>query len=211
MDDTPTETSTHTPTKSPTRRATRWRAFRRGPWFRPSLAAAILLIAVAAPYQYWVQVDKRFMTVAEGRLYRSGSMSPNKMVETVREHGIRTVIDLRTPRRDVRLEGEALASVGVRHLSIPSGITPEPEIVDEVIAELRKSENWPVLIHCKHGVGRSSLFEAFYRIEFEGWSPEEARKAAVWRSGLGSFGRDDERGQMVLDYAPRYTSADANP
>ncbi|NNL85461.1 MAG: hypothetical protein HKP27_07405 [Myxococcales bacterium] len=211
MEDTTPETSTEAPIHSPSGTATRWRAFRRSPWFRRSLGAAILLFALAAPYQYWVQVEKRFMTVSEGRLYRSGSMSPEKMVETVREHGIRTVIDLRTPRRDVALEGEALASVGVRHLSIPSGITPEPEIVDEVMEELRKSENWPVLIHCKHGVGRSSLFEAFYRIEFEGWNHEEARKAAVWRSGLGSFGREDERGQMVLDYAPRYTSADANP
>ncbi len=189
----------------------RWQVARRSPWFRRLKWAGLALALIAAPYQYWVQVEQRFLTVAEGRLYRSASMSPDRVVSKAREYGIRTVIDLRTPRDDVRREREALEGAGIRHLSIPSGITPEPEIVDEVMAELRDEDNWPVLIHCKHGVGRSSLFEAFYRIEFEGWSPEDARQSAFWRSGLGSFGRNDERGRMVLDYERRYASAEALP
>ena len=38
------------------------------------------------------------------------------------------------------------------------------------------SSNYPVLIHCYHGVGRAQMFSALYRIEYEGWTNQEARE-----------------------------------
>jgi len=171
------------------------------------LCCLALVLAIALPggaaYGYWAWLDYRFLTVTDGQVYRSGAMPPEKLVERVREHGIRTVIDLRSGGKAVEAERDALAAIGVRHHNVPSGQVPADERVDAFLEIMRQPENRPVLIHCQHGIGRATLYSAIYRMELEGWSNEQARSTAYWRSGLGSFEAGDSKGRFLLDYTPR--------
>jgi len=165
-----------------------------------SLLGTFLL--VGSVYSYWAWVEHRFLAVTEGQVYRSAAMPPDELVAVVRDHGIRTVIDLRDPKDgEVTAEQAALAAAGVKHVSVPSQQIPSEATVTKVVEVLGDAANRPVLIHCEDGVGRAVLFSALYRIEYEGWSKEDARRAAFWGSGLGrSFLPGGEKARFIEDY-----------
>lgn len=174
---------------------------------RASLAAlglcAGIALGAAGLYAYWALALDHFATIEAGQAYRSGAMPPEKLLATVRDYGIRAVIDLRTDAADAQAERALLERVGVRHIHIPSKQVPDAQTVDAFLAAMANSENRPVLIHCQHGVGRAPLYEAIYRIEFQGWENERARRSTRWRSGLGSFAPGDAKGRFLIEYTPR--------
>jgi protein tyrosine/serine phosphatase len=168
-----------------------------------------LLVAgiLGAKYLYWAKVDGRFLTITEGKLYQSAEMPMGKLGEKVQEKGIRTVVDLRSPRKEVDRERTYLTELGVNYINLPSGQHPKDPVIDGFLEIMAKKENLPVLVHCKHGIGRSVLLAALYRIELEGWSKEQAIRYAFWQSGLGFefFWRGDKN-KFIQDYALRLQS-----
>jgi len=160
----------------------------------------LVLALILTSYLYWVHVSYRLLTIAEDNVFRSAEMPPNKLVDFVKERQINTVIDFRTTIDSVHAEKQALISNGIQSIHIPSELVPSDEVVNNFLDVMEDASNYPVLFHCEHGIGRSSLFEAIYRIEFMGWSNEDARKSARLRSLLGSFESDDTRGQYLLNY-----------
>ena len=166
-------------------------------------ACAALLFGATSVYAYWALVLDHFVAIEPGQVYRSGAMPPERLLATVREYGIRSVIDLRTEDDRAERERALLATAGVRHFHIPSQQVPDPKTIDAFLAVMEDPANRPVLIHCTHGVGRAPLYEAIYRIEFEGWDPERARESVYWRSGFGAFEPDDKKGRFLREYTPR--------
>jgi protein tyrosine phosphatase (PTP) superfamily phosphohydrolase (DUF442 family) len=162
------------------------------------------LIALAGWF-YWAHVTHRFRTISDGKVYQAGLMPPEHLVEVVREHEIRTVVDLRREKDDgsVSDEAEALRAIGVDHVHLPSGQVPKPETVDAFLALMADPRRHPVLIHCFDGTGRSTLFSALYRIEFEGWSNEDALQATRWVPAFSSFSRDSRKGRFLEEYQKR--------
>jgi protein tyrosine/serine phosphatase len=183
---------------------------RRAARLSAGLAVALALVGFGA-YEYWALALDHFATIRAGEAYRSGAMPPEKLLATVRAHGIRAVVDLRRDRADVEAERALLAQAGVRHFNVPSAQVPDAQTVDAFLAVVSDPANRPVLIHCEHGVGRAPLFEAIYRIELLGWDPESARSSARWRSGLGAFEPEDPKGHFLLTYEPRRRAAVAGP
>ncbi len=182
---------------------------------RIGLLSIVVLVHAAvcggAVYGYWTVFEHRFSTVTEGEVYRSGVMLPERLVNKVRQHGIRTVIDF---RRDsdgvdgVNEERSVLARLGVRHLHLPSQQVPTDETVDRFLNIMEYQEYRPVLIHCEHGEGRAVLFAAVYRMEFEGWPNERARRASRFLSFRGSFSPESKKGIFIRNYVPRWRRQD---
>jgi protein tyrosine phosphatase (PTP) superfamily phosphohydrolase (DUF442 family) len=169
------------------------------------LAGVLLMVGLlGARYLYWAHIDWRFLTITEGKLYQSAALPPDKLREKIAEKGIRTVIDLRSPRKRVDRERDYLTKLGIRYINLPSGQNPEDAVIDSFLKIMADHENLPVLIHCRHGMGRSVLLSALYRIEFEGWSKERASRYAFWQSGLGfEFLQSGDKGRFIQNYAPR--------
>ena len=170
------------------------------------LVLALLLLGslgVGAVYGYWVVFDHRFTTITEGRIYKSGAMSPETLVDKVRRYGIKTVIDLRSNSTKVDTERSALEQVGVQYFHIPSRQIPANETMEAFLEVMDNHADPPILIHCKHGEGRSVLFAAIYRMEYESWSKERARRASRFLSFLGSFSPDSRKGIFIRNYVPR--------
>ncbi|NVM20328.1 MAG: tyrosine-protein phosphatase [Desulfobacterales bacterium] len=176
------------------------------------LLVGVLLVGVlcaGAGYGYWVFVNHRFAPVTEGQFYRSGAMPPETLQDIVRQYGIRTVIDFRESEYEDKIAAEhsALSRIGVQHFSLPSKQVPSDETVEAFLKIMEDPKNRPVLVHCKHGVGRAVLFSAIYRIEYEGWPNERARRASRLILYKSSFDSNRSKGIFLRNYTPRLRRA----
>lgn len=110
--------------------------------------------------------------VAPGLL--RGGTPDEEGVEWLREHGVRTVINLRHYHGET--EGERVRAAGLRYEWIPLESTdaPEPEQIERFLSIVTDEGARPVYVHCLHGVDRTGAMIAVYRIREQGWSNADA-------------------------------------
>jgi protein tyrosine/serine phosphatase len=63
--------------------------------------------------------------------------------------------------------------------------------------------NYPVLIHCYHGIGRAEMYSAIYRIEYEGFTNEKARSGVRTLIKWSSFDDGKPKGEFLKNYISR--------
>lgn len=185
--------------------------------FYPLIAIVVVL---AGMYVYQVHFNYRFRTVEEGKVYRSGVILPAELPDYIAKYHIKSVIDLRYPGvgdakdnpeklSDVLLEKKAVESVeGVRYFNIKSDQIPSATSLDSFYTVMDNPDNYPVLIHCYHGVGRAGLYSAIYQIEYEGLSNEQARTNTRSFMELrpllfSSFDKGKAKGEFLINYKKR--------
>jgi protein tyrosine/serine phosphatase len=161
----------------------------------------ILLLALMAS-QCWVLTGRHY-TVEEGHLYRSAAQSHADLVAFCRKKGIRLVVDFRKNKELAHAEAETLAHAGIRHIHLPTTQNPPQDDVMRFLDIMDAAREQPVLIHCTHGVGRTGVFAAVYRMEYQGWSPRRAWLEAMMLAGFGSFLPGSEKARRILSYKPR--------
>ena len=166
-----------------------------------AVIAAVLIAAVGAS-QYWV-LRGRVAAVEPGRLYRSALLSPDRLLDVCRRHGITTVVDFRKEPEEARAEANVLARAGIRHVNLPTGQVPSAETVAQFLLLMDATRGQPVLIHCRHGVGRTGVFGAIYRMEYQGWPRWLAITEAMVFSGFDSFGPGNSKAEFLSRYTPR--------
>jgi len=182
-----------------------------------ALAVLALVLGLGSWSLYFIHVRHRLGTVTLGQVYQSGAMPPAELQRLAKSLGLKSVIDLRTfnPGEDstnttdlatIGQEAQALADVGVRHIHLPTPQVPTDATVDRFLLAIRDPANRPALIHCYHGIGRTELFVAIYRMEFEQWSNERARAATRLLLAGSSFSDTAEKGRFLIRYKPRLAS-----
>lgn len=133
---------------------------------------------------------KHFHTHENGMVYRSAWVEPDVMSELIEKHQFRSVVNLCNPGEmgEPRWEAEreAVRNAGARLIELPMTLdvdvdTPE---IEEHLAVLSNPDNYPMLVHCQHGVTRTAKFLTIYDIVFRGQSAEESLSAQPL------FGRD---------------------
>ena len=107
-------------------------------------------------------------------LYRGGQPTAEGY-QKLKAMGVRTIINLRR----FHSSRDAAEAAGLNYVAIPLhaslGSTPPNE--DEVrrfFETVLDPDQQPVYVHCKRGADRTGVMSALYRIECEGWSPEDA-------------------------------------
>ncbi|MEE9444052.1 MAG: hypothetical protein V3V19_00165 [Cocleimonas sp.] len=188
----------------------------------------LLLIVLSTAFYLWnVYLNFRFAEVSEAgsstKVYQSALIPPDKIGAFLEKGKIKTVINLLdasvqtklNPAQQSHIDDEDKAvlaynqknSAEVQHINIPSGQVPNKNTLKAFFEVLDKKENYPVLIHCYHGTGRTELYSALFRIEFENWKNKDARaKTRVVVEGLGytsSFGKGREKGDFLINYKQR--------
>jgi protein tyrosine/serine phosphatase len=66
--------------------------------------------------------------------------------------------------------------------------------------------NYPMLIHCKAGLHRTGLLAALYRVEYQGWTVNDAYRE-MKAQGFGDKACTEANlyvKQYLLDYQPRW-------
>jgi len=173
--------------------------------------AALAALGTAGWQTFHIHRQYRLEAVTEGVVYKSGTMPPAHLAEVAKRLGLRTVIDLRTdlsgqdstnttPLPELEAESAALANLGVRHIRLPTPQVPTAATVERFLEVIRDPANRPTLIHCYHGIGRTELFVAIYRMELEGWSNQKARAATRFFLPGSSFSDTAEKGRFLIGY-----------
>lgn len=124
-------------------------------------ATGLLLVYLAG-----LQATGNFHPVVQGEVYRSAQPSREQLSRYVRQHGIRTVINLRGANvGDDWYDDEISESrrLGVSHVDFRMSASRElsQEQAAALIRILAEADK-PVLIHCKSGSDRTGLASALY-------------------------------------------------
>jgi protein tyrosine/serine phosphatase len=174
----------------------------------------VVLIAVGK-YVYDMHINHNFETITEGKVYKSGVIPPDEIEDYVKKHNIKSIVDLRFPGTgddvnnpeipaELTAEREAVAKIpGLKYFNNGSDQVPKQENLDTFFKIMDDKDNYPVLIHCYHGVGRAEMYSALYRIEYENWSNEDARSAVRTLVKWSSFDDGKPKGEYLKSYKSR--------
>ena len=155
-----------------------------------------------------------------GMVYRSGWCEPEVMAELVGRYKIRSVVNLCEPgeMEDVspgRREGERAAVTGagakLLELTMPLTVDPADPALVKHMAALEDPDNYPMLVHCRHGVTRTAKFLTMYDIALRGQTAEQSLTVQpMWGRDhhsvrVTAFARQFERSHGTL--YPRISAA----
>ena len=180
------------------------------------LFTIVIIGAVIGGKQYYdYKVNHNFKVISEGKVYKSGVIPPDKIAYFVKEHNIKSIIDLRFPGtgddvnnpeipKELVAEKAAAAKIeGLNYFNIGSDQVPKPHNLEAFFKVMDNPANYPVLIHCFHGVGRAEMYSAIYRIEYENWDRDEARTETRLLTKFSSFDLGKPKGDFLHNYVSR--------
>jgi protein tyrosine/serine phosphatase len=111
------------------------------------------------------QLIGNFHEVLPGELYRSAQPSGKDITSYAETYGIKTIINLRDEKREAwyNAESEAAKAHGIRLVDFPLSSKEKLTQDDsELLVEIMKNAEKPILIHCEHGANRTGLVSAMY-------------------------------------------------
>ncbi len=158
----------------------------------PVLGFLMVAGAIGGGWAYRQHHRYKHLAVHEkGMMYRSAWVEPDVFSELIERYQIRTVVNLCNPGemgedRWIQ-EREAVCNAGARliEIAMPVTVNADDPALEEHMAILSDPDNYPMLVHCQHGVTRTAKFLAIYDIAFRDMSAEESLSAQPL------FGRDD--------------------
>jgi protein tyrosine/serine phosphatase len=193
---------------------------------RWALVACIICIVVVIPVVYYRSAyayGKRLRVIVPDRVYRSGQMTAEGLTEAVRRFHLKTIINVQDDFPDPDLErsfwdqrtikeSELCQQLHIRFVQLAPDLISRREIpqhrpatIDQFLDLMDDECIYPVLIHCKAGLHRTGVLAAVYRMEYQGWSHEDAYNE-LRAHGFGewvSSCSNDYIKQYVLSYQPK--------
>jgi tyrosine-protein phosphatase SIW14 len=171
------------------------------------LVLAVAIPGVPAAYaSHRLTAWRHFRVVEEGRLYRSGQLTPAVLERVIHDHGIKTIVCLRSVARegDTTLENaEELwcADRDVRYVRLNPTAWDSAAGRANLDAFLRAVEDdSPILVHCFAGLHRTGVYCAVYRMERQAWTNAEAIAEMY---AVGYFQEDPSALEFLRTYVPR--------
>jgi protein tyrosine/serine phosphatase len=165
-----------------------------------------------------MNINHNFETITEGKVYKSGVIPPDQIESYVNKYKIKSIVDLRFPgtgddvnnpenTSELIAEKNAVAKInGVNYFNNGSDQVPTKENLKLFYKIMDDPANYPVLIHCYHGVGRAELYSAVYRIEYEKTDKDEARTSTRFLTKWSSFDLGKPKGDFLHNYISRKDS-----
>jgi predicted protein tyrosine phosphatase len=164
---------------------------------------------------YDMNINHNFEIITEGKVYKSGVIPPDELESYVAKYHIKSIVDLRFPGTtdltnnpeipaELTAEQKAIAKIkGVNYFNNGSEQVPKQENLDRFFKIMDNKDNYPVLIHCYHGIGRGEMYSALYRIEYENFTNEEARQGVRTVVKFSSFDDGTPKGEYLKSYKSR--------
>jgi protein tyrosine phosphatase (PTP) superfamily phosphohydrolase (DUF442 family) len=159
---------------------------------KPIILTLVFITAVAGGLYYYQRKRFQHFDIHDsGMVYRSAWLAPDAISELIEEHQFRSVVNLCKPGEmgEPRWEGErqAVRNAGATlfEVSLPAKLDMDHLGIEEHLEILSDPENYPMLVHCQHGVTRTAKFLSMYDVLYRGMSAEESLSAQPL------YGRDD--------------------
>jgi protein tyrosine/serine phosphatase len=162
----------------------------RTQWGRSTAAlvgGALVVAALCGAWVGWIQLFDNVHVEFGGDVVRTAQVDRSSMAKLLREHGIKTVINLRGSNPgDDWFDGEVAAAeqAGVRHVSL--GLSANQEPAGPLLASLvdtLKTAPKPFLIHCNWGADRTGLASALYGLVVKKLPADQAAHQLSFRYG----------------------------
>jgi len=164
---------------------------------------------------YDMNINHNFETITDGKVYKSGVIPPDELESYVAKYHIKSIVDLRFPGTtdltnnpeipaELTAEQNAIAKIkGVNYFNNGSEQVPKQENLDRFFKIMDNKDNYPVLVHCYHGIGRAEMYSALYRIEYENFTNEAARQGVRAIVKFSSFDDGTPKGEYLKSYKSR--------
>lgn len=180
------------------------------------LGIIILVVLIfVGKYVYDMNIKHNFETITENKVYKSGVIPPDEMADYINKYHIKSVMDLRFPGTgddvnnpeipaELTAEKVAISKLkGVNYFNNGSDQVPNQKNLDYFFKIMDNPDNYPVLLHCYHGVGRAEMYSALYRIEYENMDRDEARTSTRFLTKWSSFDLGKPKGDYLHTYKSR--------
>jgi hypothetical protein len=131
----------------------------------------------------WYRQRKRynhFEVHDPGLVYRSAWLDADVFAELISQYQIRSIVNLCNPdemgrQRCVDERAAVEGSGAILHdATMPNTIDPADPQVARLVEILANPSNYPLLVHCQHGVTRTAKFLAMYDILYRHLSADES-------------------------------------
>ena len=149
---------------------------------------AAFMIGIAA----WQHRRYKHLAVHEpGMIHRSAWLDADVLSSLIEEHQYRSVVNLCGPDEMGRQrwvdEEHAVTKAGAKFLvaPMPFSASPAETEIAKHLEIMNNPDNYPMLVHCQHGVTRTAKFLAIYDIVHRKRTADESL------SDMPLFGRDD--------------------
>lgn len=144
-----------------------------------------LLFVGSALFQSTAYAQFNFYEVDQGKLYRSAQMNERNLEETIRTHGVKTIINLRGENPDqpwYQREAAVAARNGTQMIDIAmnSETLPSRENLLKLLAAFKDAPR-PILVHCQAGADRTGEAVALYEMIYMEKSKHEALKSLSFK------------------------------
>lgn len=134
-------------------------------------------------------------------LWRGGQPSERGFQE-LKKQGIRTVVCLREEPALILQEQAQLSKLNLDFVSIPLRpfSIPEDTAVERFLELSKTANHHPIFVHCLHGMDRTGLMCALYRMHVHDWTYENAYDEMIEHGFHEAF-------RNLSDVALRYACA----
>jgi protein tyrosine phosphatase (PTP) superfamily phosphohydrolase (DUF442 family) len=147
----------------------------------------LLIAAFAGGWAGFLQLTGNIHAVTDGVVYRSAQLNGARLVETLQQYGIKSVINLRGDNVGDEWytnELQLTTAQGAVHYDIGMYAKSQPDAATVTrIFEVLRTAPRPILIHCSSGSDRSGLVAAIYKHFIEGRSVHESEEQLSFRYG----------------------------
>lgn len=153
--------------------------------------AIVLIISLPASgaisWAAYLRLSGNLHQIGTSEVYRSAQLSASGFESVIKDHNIKTVINLRGAQQNsdwYDAERATSAKRGVTYIDLPlsANEVPDDAKLDHLIATMRDAEK-PLLIHCEGGADRSGLAAALYRRVINDETYEKAAEELSFRYG----------------------------
>jgi hypothetical protein len=157
-----------------------------------ALGIVLLVAAVVGGLTYRHHKRYKHLAVHEpGMVYRSAWLEADVFREIIERYQIRTVLNLCEPdemgARRCLDQREVVRGSGARLVELPmpaATLDPADPAIRPFVDLLSEPQNYPLLVHCQHGVTRTAKVLTMYDILFRGKTAEQSLAA------MPLFGRE---------------------
>ncbi|MBX9691790.1 MAG: tyrosine-protein phosphatase [Cyanobacteria bacterium] len=108
-------------------------------------------------------------------LWRGGQPTHTGLRQ-LKSRGIRTIINLREEHLSISQEAALAKELSLEYISLPLRPfdVPSQDSIERFLAVVENDRYHPVFVHCLHGMDRTGLMVALYRLKVQDWSFEPA-------------------------------------
>lgn len=135
-------------------------------------------------------------------LWRGGQPQYEGFVE-LKDKGVKTIVNLREEPSLIAEERALVRELGLEFVSIPLRPfdIPDHRNVDQFLELMLEAKNHSVFVHCLHGMDRTGIMCAVYRMSAHDWGFQDAYDEMI---RMGFHETFDNLRQVVVKYAHGY-------